>query len=87
MAEPGTGELRQVVEELSESLEPDGGALELVGAAGGTAHVRLVLRDEACMDCIVPSGVLRDILLASMSRRDGAITAVRLDDPRETARP
>jgi Fe-S cluster biogenesis protein NfuA len=78
--------LRHVVEELSVSLEADGGALELLGAGDGTAHVRLVLTEAACLDCIVPAAVLEKILLASMARV-ASITDVTLDDPRETSGP
>lgn len=55
----------------------DGGDVELVGEEEGVAHLRLVLEDASCADCVMPRAVLEDVAAKLLGR------AVRIDDPRE----
>jgi hypothetical protein len=71
---------------VHELLEPDGADIELVGAEGGTALLRLRLENAKCADsCVLPRAMLETLALQMMQPRVPGLTAVVIDDPRETA--
>ena len=55
----------------------DGGDVELLDEDDGVAHLRLVLEDASCADCVMPRAVLEDVATKLLGR------PVRIDDPRE----
>lgn len=55
----------------------DGGDVELIGEEDGVAHLRLVLEDASCAECVMPRTVLEDVAAKLLGR------PVRIDDPRE----
>jgi hypothetical protein len=70
---------------VREILEPDGADIELVGVDGGTVLLRLRLENAACADtCVLPRALLETIALEMMQPLVAGLTAVDIDDPRET---
>jgi hypothetical protein len=70
---------------VRELLEPDGADIELTGLAGGTALLRLNLENTTCADsCVLPRAVLEPIALQMMQPLVPGLSAVVIDDPRET---
>jgi hypothetical protein len=67
-------------------LEPDGADIELAGIEGGTARLRLRLENAACADsCVLPRAMLETLALQMMQPLVPGLSAVAIDDPRETA--
>jgi hypothetical protein len=58
-------------------IQLDGGDIELVSEEGGTAHLRLLLADAECAECVMPRAVLEEVSSKLLGR------PVRIDDPRE----
>lgn len=56
----------------------DGGEVELVSDDGGAAHLRLILEDAECAECVMPKGVLEEVASKLLGR------PVTIDDPRES---
>lgn len=69
-------------EELRNALQADGADLALEEMSGGVATVRLVLRPETCLNCIMPKETLEAILLAAFQQAEPAVERVNLIDPR-----
>ena len=72
------------VEEVGRFLRADGADLLLVEANPKTArlHLRLVLDDVSCEDCVLPPDALRDTINESLQRRITGEFELLLDDPR-----
>ena len=71
---------------VRELLQPDGADIELVGIDGSAVHLRLRLENAACADtCVLPRAMLETIALRLMQPLMPGLTAVTIDDPRETA--
>jgi Fe-S cluster biogenesis protein NfuA len=64
-------------------LQADGGDVELVRVEGTSAHLRLVLRDAGCAECVLPRPILEEVALRLLRERAPELTAVHIDDPRE----
>ena len=69
---------------VREVLRSDGGDIELVDVTGGTARLRLQLADARCAECVLPRPMLEMIALQMMQPLVPGLTAVVIDDPRET---
>lgn len=84
-AVPETAAVDAALDEVRSLVQIDGGDLELLGITGPEVHLRLLVEDASCAECIMPRHFLQDIAL-DVFRRNGAsdVTAVRIDDPRET---
>lgn len=59
-------------------IQLDGGDIELISADGSTAHLRLLLADAECAECVMPRAVLEQLAGKLLG-----LSAVRIDDPRE----
>jgi Fe-S cluster biogenesis protein NfuA len=72
------------VEEMAQVLRADGGDLVLVEANPATdrIEVRLELEDVSCLDCVMPTGALHDVISASIARRSPGEFELVLVDPR-----
>ena len=64
-------------------LQADGGDIELVAVEGGTVHLRLLLGDAECAECVLPRPLLEQVVLDIVQRTNPDVTAVHIDDPRE----
>ena len=72
--------------QVRELLEPDGADIELARVEGGTARLRLRLENAECADsCVLPRAMLEVLALQMMQPLVPGLTAVAIDDPRETA--
>ena len=85
MSASGVDELVQGLDEL---VREDGAHFELTrwDAPANTLHLRLVLDDADCADCIVPRKLLQSITLDRARQRRLPIVRVEIDDPREHER-
>lgn len=72
------------VVEMARVLRADGGDLVLVEADPGTdrVEVRLELDDVSCLDCVMPTGALYELISASIARRSPGEFELVLVDPR-----
>ena len=70
---------------VRELLQPDGADIELAGVEGATARLRLRLESATCGDaCVLPRAMLETLALQMMQPLVPGLTAVAIDDPRET---
>jgi len=68
---------------VQEMIRLDGADLALVGVDGTTAHLRLLVEDASCADCVMPRPMLEAIALQMMQPLVPGLSAVVIDDPRE----
>ena len=71
------------LEPVREMIRLDGADLELVRVDGATAHLRLVVEDASCSECVMPRTMLEAIALQMMQPLVPGLSAVAVDDPRE----
>ncbi|SEO90324.1 NifU family protein [Trujillonella endophytica] len=66
-------------------LAGDGGDVELVAvdAGAGTVALRLLLRDAACAECVMPRPYLEQVAADVLRRALPELRAVTVEDPRE----
>jgi Fe-S cluster biogenesis protein NfuA len=64
-------------------LQADGGDIEFVRRDGGSVHLRLLIADASCAECVLPRAMLEPVVFDMLRRSDASITAVSIDDPRE----
>ena len=71
---------------VREILRLDGGDVELVGVDpdAGAVHLRLLLEDASCAECVLPGPMLEPIALNLLTRPTPGLRAVVIDDPRQT---
>lgn len=74
---------REGVEKARVALQADGADLELQRVEGEIVYLKLILGDEACLECIMPKSILEEILLLTIKETAPEVRAVNLDDPRE----
>jgi hypothetical protein len=79
---PNVAEVGAAISSLRVGFQADGADLSVEAATRERVVIRLVLTDETCADCVVPSQVLERIISATLHERFPAITEVRLIDPR-----
>jgi Fe-S cluster biogenesis protein NfuA len=70
------------VEDLRPSLQENGGDLLYERYEDGIVHCRLVLTDEACLDCILPKDVLETVVTQAAREREPGVVGANLTDPR-----
>jgi hypothetical protein len=71
---------------VRELLQPDGADIELVGVDGGAVRLRLRLENAVCADtCVLPRALLETLALQMMQPLVAGLTAVAIEDPRESA--
>ena len=75
--------IESALDDVRALLRADGGDLELVGTDEGTVHLRLVLEDASCADCVLPKPLLTDVVRDALVKRGADVTSVDIDDPRE----
>lgn len=69
--------------DIRESLQADEADLEVLGLEDGVAKFRLLVGPETCQECILPKGILEQILAQSLQKAMPQVGSVELDDPRE----
>jgi Fe-S cluster biogenesis protein NfuA len=74
--------IAEVVEELRPSLQESGGDLLFESYEDGIVNCRLVLTDDACLDCILPKDVLEDVVTQAAREREPGVVGANLTDPR-----
>ena len=77
--------IESALDDVRALLRADGGDLELVGTSEGTVHLRLLLEDASCADCVLPKPLLTDVVRDALVKRGAGVTSVDIDDPREQA--
>lgn len=77
-------EVEQALAPVRQTLAMDGGDLKVESADEVSVVVRLLFRDEACMDCIVPGSTLK--LIVEDALRTGDVSQdLTIIDPRTPA--
>jgi hypothetical protein len=76
----------RAIDELRTLVAADGADLEPVAFDAGTGqlHVRLIIPDAHCAECVMPRAALESI--ASSRLAGHGVRTVVIDDPRESAR-
>jgi len=69
---------------VQEMIRLDGGDLVLVDVEESTAHLRLVVEGANCAECVLPRSLLEGVALEMMQPLVPGLTAVAIDDPRES---
>ena len=65
------------VSPVRDLIQLDGGDIEVLADDGSSVHLRLILEDAECAECVMPKGVLEEVSSKLLG------VAVRIDDPRE----
>lgn len=63
-------DVEQALEPVRQTLAMDGGDLKVESADDASVVVRLLFRDDACMDCIVPGPTLKLIVEDTLRTAD-----------------
>jgi Fe-S cluster biogenesis protein NfuA len=72
------------IDEARALVQADGGDMRLLGVDDtGTVSIELVLEGASCAECVMPREFLEQIVLDMIKQTTGAVTGVRIDDPRE----
>ena len=69
---------------VQEMIRLDGGDIVLVDVEESTAHLRLVVEGANCAECVLPRTLLEGVALQMMQPFVPGLTAVAIDDPRES---
>jgi hypothetical protein len=85
LSEPTAATLEEVVADLAPGLRSDGADLTAHQPDVGTVVFELVIPDQACAECVMPSSMLLPIFAARVHSALGPHLDVRLDDPRDAA--
>jgi hypothetical protein len=74
----------EAVEPMAQVLRADGGDLVLVDADPklDRVEVRVVIDDVSCLECVMPTQALHDVISASIARRSPGELELVLVDPR-----
>ena len=72
------------IDEIRSLVQADGSDLELVAVEGDVVHLRLVVIDTTCVDCVMPRPFLEDVALDILRRSGAGVRRVVIDDPRES---
>jgi hypothetical protein len=62
---------------IRDLIQLDGGDVEVLADDGSSVHLRLLLEDAECAECVMPRGVLEEVSSKLLG------VAVKIDDPRE----
>jgi hypothetical protein len=81
---PLTGDdVAEVLHPYRLGLQSDGADLLVDAVSGDDVHARLTFSDETCMECVMPSGTVREVLAGLLSTHYGRAVGVTLEDPRD----
>lgn len=84
--DPLSGEaVAEVLQPYRSGLQSDGADLVVEGIRGDDVQARLTFSDETCMECVMPSATVRDVLASLLSTHYGRAVTVTLEDPRDAA--
>jgi hypothetical protein len=67
---------------LRQGFQADGADLVVETVTGGHVVVRLVVSDETCLECIVPTSMLERVLATRLAQHVPGFEHVELIDPR-----
>lgn len=81
-AGPDPAAVAVALEEVRAVLQADGADVELLGVDADTVHLRLVLVDAGCAECVLPSPLLGEVALGLMAPLAPGLATVEIDDPR-----
>jgi len=70
------------IEEIRALVQPDGSDFELVAVDDGTVHLRLLVEDASCAECVMPKPILEEMALGILRRSSPGVTQVVIADPR-----
>ena len=70
------------LESVRALLQADGADIELVELDGDVAHLRLLLVEANCAECVLPTPLLADVALQQMRPQAPGLAAIVIDDPR-----
>ena len=73
----------EVVRELDEIVQVDGGRLLVRRATEAEVELELDLTDSSCPECVLPKAMLLEIITAKMATAAPDVGRVELHDPRE----
>jgi hypothetical protein len=65
------------VSPVRDLIQLDGGDIEVLSDDTSGVHLRLILTDAECAECVMPKGVLEEVASKLLG------LPVRIDDPRE----
>ena len=65
------------VSPVRDLIQLDGGDVEVLAEDATGLHLRLILEDAECAECVMPRAVLEEVSSKLLG------VAVRIDDPRE----
>ncbi len=74
--------IQATIASLREAFEADGADLVLEAIEGDVVRVRLILRPNACKECILSTHILEGMLLGAIQQEEPRIGRVDLIDPR-----
>jgi hypothetical protein len=66
------------VSPVRDLIQLDGGDIEVLSDDGSSVHLRLILEDAECAECVMPKGVLEEVSSKLLG------VTVQIDDPRES---
>lgn len=69
---------------VREMLQLDGGDIELLEFDGAVAQLRLIVVGSECAECVLPRVLLEEVALKLLRPLNPGLSAVRIDDPRES---
>lgn len=72
------------IEKVRTLVRADGGDLTVVDIEpeAGIVHLRLVLEDANCAECVLPAAHIEEIVLRSLQGLAPEVSRVVVDDPR-----
>jgi hypothetical protein len=65
------------VSPVRDLIQLDGGDVEVLSNDASSVHLKLILTDAECAECVMPKGVLEEVASKLLG------VTVRIDDPRE----
>lgn len=77
-----TGTVDGVLEPLRQRFQADGADLVVDGASDAEIQVRLVVTDETCLDCIMPTATLTRVEEQAVRERLPEAGRITFTDPR-----
>lgn len=80
-----TDQLETALGSVRALIEADGGGLDVVTYAEGTATLQLVLADAECADCVMPRAFLETVALDMVKSEMPSLKSIVINDPREAS--
>jgi hypothetical protein len=76
--------LQPALDEVRSIISADGGDILLTSVEGSTVNLQLVVQGASCAECILPRPLLEQVTLDIFQRGGTGVTAISIDDPRES---